>query len=226
MRRFAGRTFPQSFDSDINVIEGSGGVELTPFTQFTVTVSREEQRFDYLPERDADSIRVTPTFSFSPDAVIRGSASVGYRRFTPKSDALPAYSGLVAAVTLATTLFNRNRVDFTVSRDLRYSYDQATPYYLATGATATVTTELVGPFDVRGTGQYQVMAYRGHTSGSGTEGPGDDRLTSYGGGFGYRIRERLRIGINADWTERTSELADDRGYSARRLFASLTWGAQ
>ena len=112
------------------------------------------------------------------------------------------------------------------ARDLRYSYDRATPYYLATGGTLTVTTELVGPFDVRGTGQYQLMDYRGHTEASGAQGPGDDTLTSYGAGFGYRIRERLRIGINADWTERKSELSDDRGYTARRIYASLTWGVQ
>jgi len=223
---FRGQSLSDSFDSEIDVVEGTVGVELTPFTQVNVTVSREEQRFDHSPERDADSIRITPTISFSPDAVIRGSASVGYRRFTPKSGSLPSYSGLVASVTLATTLYDRNQIDFTLSRDLRYSYDQTTPYYLATGGTVTATTELVGPFDVRGTGQYQVMAYRGHTSTSGSAGPGDDTLTSYGGGFGYRIRERLRIGINADWTERRSELSDDRGYTARRIFASLTWGVQ
>jgi hypothetical protein len=223
---FRGQNLAESFDSDIDLIEGSAGVELTPFTRLSVRVSHEEERFALSPDRDADSTRITPTLSFSPDAVIRGSASIGYRRFTPKSSTLPGYGGLVASATLATTVFDRNHIDLTLGRDLRYSYDQATPYYLATGGTATLTTELVGPFDVRGTGQYQFMDYRGHTSTSGEQGPGDDTLTSYGGGFGYRIRERLRIGINADWTERTSELSDDRGYTARRIYASLTWGTQ
>jgi len=221
---FRGQDLSESFDSDLRVAEGSGGFQLTTFTQLTLSVSHEEQRFDQSPDRDSDSLRITPTFTFSPDAVIRGSASVGYRRFTPKSSTLPDFSGLVASVSLATTLFNRHHVDFVIGRDLRYSYSEATPYYISTGATATMTTELIGPFDVRATGQWQQLAYRSETSAD--ERPGDDTVTSYGGGFGYRIRERLRVGINVDWSQRDSELAYDRGYSGRRVFASLTWGAQ
>ena len=222
---FRDQELSESFDSDITVVEGSAGVQLTTFTQLTVAVTHEQQRFDHSSDRDADSLRITPTFSFSPDAVIRGTASVGYRNFKPKSSTLPSYSGLIATVTLATTLFDRHHLDLVVGRDLRYSYDQATPYYLSTGVNATMVTELVGPFDVRANGQYQVLAYRGDTS-AGAERPGDDRVMGYGAGIGYRIRERLRVGLNADWTERESDFSDDRGYSGRRVFASLTWGAQ
>jgi len=222
---FRGQDLSESFDSDIDLVEGSAAVQLTPFTQLSVAVAHEQQRFVQSPGRDADSLRITPTVTFSPDAVIQGSASVGYRNFTPKSSTLPSYSGLIATVTLATTLFNRHRIETLVGRELRYSYDQATPYYLTTGGTVTVTTELYGPFDVRATGQYQTLAYRGDSS-PGSERPGDDTISGYGAGVGYRIRERLRIGINADWTERTSDLSDDRGYNGRRIFASLTWGTQ
>jgi hypothetical protein len=50
--------------------------------------------------------------------------------------------------------------------------------------------------------------------------------SSYGGGFGYRIRDRLRVGMNIEWSGRDSELSDDREYRNRRIFASFTWGKQ
>jgi len=218
---FRGENLARSFDSDIDTLEGSAGLQLTPFTLVSLAVSREEQRFRLASERDSESIRVTPTFAFSPEAVLNGSIAIGYRRFRPRTSALPGFSGFVATATIGTTLWNRNRVEMVFGRDIRYSYEQNTPYYLATGGTVTVTTELVGPFDVRGTATRQLLAYRAFR---GAERPGDDTVTGYGGGFGYRLRERLRLGVNAEWARRDSDLASDREYRNRRIFASLTWG--
>lgn len=223
---FRGEDLARSFDSDLQAIEGSAGLQLTPFTQVSLVVSREQQRFEIARERDSDSIRITPTFHFSPEAVLNGSIAIGYRRFNPRASTLPAYSGFVATATVGTTLFNRNRVEMVFGRDIRYSYEQDTPYYLATGGTVTVTTQLVGPFDVRGTGTRQVLAYRANRDTSLAEQPGDDTITRYGGGVGYRIRERVRIGLNAEWLRRDSQLSLDREYRNRRIFASLTWGKQ
>jgi hypothetical protein len=223
---FRGRDLREAFDSTTDLVEGTAGLQLTTFTQLTLAISHERQRFIRSPERDAESFRVVPTFTFSPDAVLSGSVSVGYRRFTPRSERLSGYGGLVAAVNVTTTLLNRHHLALVVGRDLRYSYEQTTPYYLATGATATLTTELVGPFDVRVMGSRQLLAYRADRSLLVSERPGDDTVTSYGGGFGYRIRERIRLGLDAEWTRRSSELSTDREYRGRRIFASLSWGAQ
>jgi hypothetical protein len=222
---FRGESLARSFDSDVNAIEGSAGFQLTPFTLFSLVVSREQQRFEIARERDSDSIRVTPMFAFSPEAVLNGSVAIGYRRFKPRTSALPGYSGMVATVTIASTLWNRHRVETVLGRDIRYSYDEATPYYLATGGTVTVTSQLVGPFDLRLTGSRQLMAYRGRGTAA-SERPGDDTVSGYGGGVGYRFREQLRIGLNAEWVHRDSQLAADREYRNRRIFASLTWGKQ
>jgi hypothetical protein len=222
---FRGESLARSFDSDINAIEGSAGFQLTPFTLFSVVLSREQQRFEIAQERDSDSIRVTPMFAFSPEAVLNGSIAIGYRRFKPRTTALPGYSGLVATVTIASTLWNRHRVETVFGRDLRYSYNEDTPYYLATGGSLTVTSQLVGPFDILLTGSRQLMAYRGLGTAA-TERPGDDTVGSYGGGVGYRFREQLRVGLNAEWIRRGSDLAADREYRNRRIFASLTWGKQ
>lgn len=223
---FRGEDLARSFDSDLQAIEGSAGLQLTPFTQVSLVVSREQQRFEIARERDSDSLRVTPTFHFSPEAVLNGSLAVGYRRFEPRTSTLPAYSGFVATATIGTTLFNRHRVETVFGRDIRYSYERDTPYYLATGGTVTVTSQLVGPFDVRLTGTRQLLAYRASRDTLLAARPGDDTVTGYGGGFGYRIRERLRIGLNAEWLGRDSQLSPDREYRNRRIFASLTWGKQ
>ena len=166
---------------------------------------------------------MTPTVAFSPEAVLNGSVSIGYRRFTPRTATLQGYSGLVATGTIGTTLWNRHRVESVFGRDISYSYDQDTPYYLATGGTVTVTSQLVGPLDVRLTGMRQLMDYRAART-TASERPGDDTASSYGGGIGYRFREQLRVGLNAEWMRRDSELSADREYRNRRIFASLTWG--
>jgi len=223
---FRGEDLADSFDSDTDVVEGSAGLQLTPFTLMTLIVSNEQQRFRAARERDSDSLRVTPTFTFSPEAVLNGSIAIGYRRFTPLSRALPAYSGFVANATVGTTIMNRHRLEMIFGRDIRYSYERTTPYYLTTGGSVTMTSQLVGPVDLRLTGARQLLAYRGLGADGEAERPGDDSVTSYGGGFGYRIRERLRLGMNIEWSGRSSELSDDREYRNRRIFASFTWGKQ
>jgi len=222
---FRGEDLSRSFDSDIDSVDGSASVQLTPFTRLTMTVSREQQRFTQAVERDADSIRVTPTFAFSADAVLNGSVSIGYRRFLGKSSVLPQYSGVVSTVNVGTTLFSRHRVEAIFNRDLRYSYERLTPYYLTTGGTATVTTELVGPFDLRLSGSRQLLAYHGLTV-LPDEQPGDDTVTGYSAGLWYRLREHLKIGITADRSSRDSDFSREREYRNRRIFASMTWGAQ
>ena len=219
---FRGEDLADSLNSRLDAIEGSAGFELTPITTFSLAMSEERQRFDTSVERDSDTFRVTPTLTFAPDGLLSGSASIGYRRFRPKSSAMPAYSGLVATVGLGTTVYGRNRFDATFSRDLRYSYETTTPYYLATGGTLVWIFQVVGPFDVRATGTRQRMDYR-EFEGVTTATPADT-YTAYGGGFGYRLRGNVRLGINAEWSQRDSEISGDRNFHNRRIFASFTWG--
>lgn len=223
---FRGEDLARSFNGDVRVIDGSAEFMLTAFTTASLVVAREEHRFILAPERDSDSLRITPTFSFSPEAVLNGAIALGYRRFTPRTAALPAYSGFVATATVGTTLWNRHRVETIFGRDIRYSYERDTPYYLMTGVTATDTIHLAGPFDLRVTGTRQLLAYRGNELQAVDSRPGDDTFTSYGGGVGYRVREHFRLGLNMEWSHRDSELSVEREYRSRRIFASMTWGKQ
>lgn len=221
---FRGQDLTRSFNSDVRSIETSANLELTPFTTFTLAVSREQNLFTQAHERDSDSWRVTPTVTFSAQAVLSGAIAFGYRRFTPRSPSLPSFSGLVATATAGTTLWSRYKLEMLFGRDLRYSYQTDTPYYLATGGGLTATVALVGPFDLTMNGNRQILAYRGNLVALNTKLPGDDTYTGYGGGFGYRPIERLRVGINAAWSRRNSRLGSDREFKNRRIFASATWG--
>jgi len=146
---------------------------------------------------------------------------VGYRRFHTLSPALPDYSGVVSAVTIGATIYGRHQVQGAFNRDVQYSYDLTTDYYVGTGGTATWTMSVVGPIDVRGTGGRYLMDYRGA---AGVAQAGRDLTTSYGGGMGYRFGQRARLGINVDWLRRDSNRSTDRTYRNHRIFAGLTWG--
>ncbi len=66
------------------------------------------------------------------------------------------------------------------------------------------------------------MAYRALP---GEPDPGRDRVILYGGGFGYRIRDRLRFVAEIEFWHRTSERDDTREYRNKRIVTSVSWGA-
>lgn len=218
---FRGESLADSLNSRVNAVDGSVGFQLTPLTSFSVNMSHERQRFDTAFERDADTIRIMPTFVFSPLGLINGSASVGYRKFTPRNSATAAFRGLVARVGASITAYDRHRFDVAVSRDLTYSYDRQTPYFIATGESLTWTYAIAGPFDVKLNAAHDRMHYRA----TGGASVGDDSYAGYGAGFGYRLRKRIRFGVQGDWSQRDSQRAPVRDYTNRRIYGTLTWGS-
>jgi hypothetical protein len=215
---FRGVDLHRSFDGRRRGVDAGISVVLTPFTTLTVSLAREQQRFQLSPDRNSNSWRVTPSFTFSPTGVITGAASVGYRRFKPVSHTLPGYSGLVSNVAVGMTLYGRHQVSTLFSRDVQYSYETANAYYVGTGGTTTWTLSVVGPIDVRATGGHFLMDYGRTTAG------GHDSTTTYGGGVGYNFSNRARLGLNTDWSRRDSNRSAQRGYRNHRIFAGLTWG--
>src|SRR4051812_7460818 len=69
---FRGERLDLALDSDMDSLEGSVGVALTPLTSFAVNVSREQLRFEHAPERASDTLRIMPTLTFSPAGLING----------------------------------------------------------------------------------------------------------------------------------------------------------
>ena len=207
----------RSFNGRHRSADAGLAIALTPLTTMTLGLTREQQRFALSPDRNSSSWRVAPTFTFSPAGLLTGVASIGYRRFEPVSPAVPSFAGLYSNVAIGATIYGRHHMLAGVTRDVQYSYDLGSTYYLSTGGTITWTWLLAGPVDVRGTAARQHMDYR--------QAQAPDTLISYGGGAGYRFSNRARFGINVLWQRRDSEISADRAFRNHRIFAGLSWGS-
>jgi hypothetical protein len=229
--QFRGEDLARSLDTTVKTYETSLNVQLTPFTTLSIIGAKEEQRFDRAPERNADSLRIAPTLTFSPLGLITGSASFGVRRFNGLDPSLPDYSGFVSAGTVGILLYDQYKLDTTFTRDVRYSYERTRPYYVVGGMRATFTAQAYGPFDARATGGRESMSYRSFGGLTGavsqiTPDAGTDVLVLYGVGAGCRIGTRARLAVDVEFSHRSSERDEFREYQNRRVVAFLKWGGQ
>ncbi len=225
-REFRGVDLATTLDQTVRSYDTAVNVALTPFTTAGVVFAREEQRFDRAPLRDSNSWRLAPTLAFSPQGLINGTASVGYRRFDGINPALPDYSGLIASGSVGILFVGRYKLDTTFTRDVRYSYEEALPYYLVNAARATLAAQAIGLLELRLLGGRESMDYRvAGLPALPSAVPGRDLVNSYGGGVGYRVGERARLVVDVEFLRRTSTRDLSREYSNHRIMASLLWGA-
>ena len=198
---------------------------LTPLTSAVVSVAAQEDRFEFSPVRNSNSLRVLPGFEFKPVALIAGSVAVGYRRFDALSPDVPDFRGLIAAVDASYTARETTRLALQFNRDIEYSYELTSPYYVATGGTLTLTQAIANDWDAIGRAGRTTMAYQalvGLTPIPDVTGRRDEVVT-YGGGVGRRIGSDLRVGFNVDWTNRRSVVVE-RQYTGVRAGGSVTYG--
>jgi hypothetical protein len=219
--QFNGADLAHNLNSRADSVEGGVQIALTPLTTLNMTASVQRDRFDSAPERNADTIRITPALQFDPTSLIRGTVVIGYRHFDTLDPALPNYSGVILQVAAGYTLLERTKFDVDLSRDVQYSYEDLEPYYLATGGRLTVTHQLTGPFDIQGFGGQQTLAYRSTAAPAETR---SDRVETFGAGAGYRVHSLVRIGFTWEENRRLSDV-HNRQYDRRRLFASFTYGS-
>jgi hypothetical protein len=202
----------------------SARVVLTPLTTFLTSVSTTRDRFDLSPLRNSNSVRVEPGLEFKPLALVSGTAKLGIRRFEALAPGVPNYSGLVGAVSLMFTASDVTRVTTTFNRDIDYSFDDLTPYFISTTAGAELTQSIGGNFDLQGRFGFGTLAYRGDELVlAALAAARIDHYRSVGGGIGRHVSDNVRIGINVDYGTRTSSFAD-RSYSGYRIGGSLTYG--
>src|SRR6185369_15910947 len=104
---------------------------------------RSTDHFSISPLRDSRSTILDATVSFDPFALIKGTATFGFRKFAPQDPNLPTFQGSTAAVNLEYSVFGTTRFTGRVGRDIQYSYDINQPYYLQTGVDFSVAQQLV-----------------------------------------------------------------------------------
>ena len=197
--------------------------ELTPLTTFVVRTQAEYDRFESAPQRDSDSLSVVPGFEFSPSALFSGTGFVGVRRFTTLDPGSPDYTGLVASVDLKYIARDMTRFVVSVNRDVEYSFEARTPFYLVTSRSLEVTQVVGYNWDVVGRVSLSSLAYKGLLADLSLGTDRKDRLFGYGAGFGRRLGDSLRIGIDVDYQQRTSD-RETRKYDGMRVGGSISYG--
>ena len=196
---------------------------LTPLTSLTVSADRTQDRFEFSPLRDSDSTSITGGVSFDPQALIKGSATFGYRNFQPLVPGLPDYQGATALGALSYTLLGATRFAVQFRRDVSYSYDVNQPYYLETGVNVSIAQQVFGPVDFVARFGASNLAYRDRAGAPVDVSDRVDHYRTYGVGAGYHLGRDLRLGFNVDHQHRISEITD-REYEGWRYGTSVTYG--
>lgn len=218
---FNGVALADALNVETETITGGVELELTPLTSISFDLEHIKDRFTRSPNRDADTRRYGATVTFQPAALISGRASVAYRDFKPLSPDVPENSGVAASVALAYAFRDQMRVALNLDHDLRYSFADVTPYYLATAARLTLTQRIHGPVDVQVVGGGDRLQYEPRADSSGSGRADTQRLL--GGGIGYRFSDNSRVSVNIEHTRRSSPV-EERRYTRRRILGSLTYG--
>jgi hypothetical protein len=220
---FNGSSLPDQLDRTTTSAAITLRHELTPLTSITFGVGRSAERFKSAASRDSTSDDYSVGLTFDPAALIKGTATFGYRSYNPESTDLPGYKGATADVGLTYTLLGATRFTATMTRGIESSYDVNQPYYVLTGATGSIAQQIFGPLDMVARAGAQRLEYRFRIGAVGAVPDRTDRVRSYSFGFGVHLGEGLRIGFNFEKDRRRSILPD-REYEGLKYGSSITYG--
>jgi len=198
--------------------------QLTPLTSLTFSLGSEQDRFDFSTLRDSDSTVYEFGVRFEPEALIKGSAQIGFRDFKPLyPDELQGYSGSIADAALSYVWLESTRFGFNMTRNVEYSYDINQPYYLQTAANGQISQRIYGPLDVEARLGFARLAYTNREGVTVVDPDRVDRVRSWGVGVGYRMGRDMRVGFNIDGQRRLSNV-ELRGYDGLRFGFAVTYG--
>ena len=196
--------------------------ELTPMTSLTVEGSAFRDRFVIARERDSQSAQIAAGVRFDPSALVNGFVLVGYRHFSPGTLEVPDYRGPTLSASVSYVARSSTRLTIDAGRDVEYSYDPGRPYYLLSGAAATLTQHIAGPFDVQGRVGLRALAYRDRLDAAVVTPDRNDRVWSYGGAIGYRLGAGTRLSVEIETQQRISPVLL-RNYRGTRYGMGITW---
>lgn len=222
----AGTLLRDTMDRESRAVSASVRHDLTPLTAIVVRAERSEDRFTWSPVRDADTIHVASGVEFQPRALISGAASVGVRRFEPRSPLIDPFRGIVGRAELEYAIGDSTRFGFTAERDVSYSYEPLQPYFVIHGYSVTAERRLVGRTDITlGALRHQYL-YR--DLGAGDTSVADvgrvDVVQVWSASVGYRFARTARLGFGVAFRSRESNSAQHRDYRGIRLSATTAYG--
>jgi hypothetical protein len=200
-------------------------VLLTPFTTLSVDATAFHDSFPFRPAADTDNGRVDARLEFAPDAVVHGSASVGYHSMQPyyrraPKTAAAAFSGIASSVDLGYSLLGVTRFTAHFSRDANYSLYTSQPYYVSTAGGLQVLQKLFGPVDLDLRGTLERLDYPVTE----TEPAYLDTADVVGGGLSLRVAPQAVVALLYENSERRSPRGREFGYQRRRIYTTITYG--
>jgi hypothetical protein len=221
---FDGTSLERTLNRDVRSLQLTVRHRLTPLTTLALRSDVTAHRFPLLPARDADSYRVMPGVEFAPQALIKGTAYVGHRTFTPSGNGvLPEFNGIVGELGLSYTLLGSMVLGATYSRDLTYSYSELQPFFVDDAAGVSVRRALGRRFDVLLSGARHTYDYRNALTASPDLAPRRDTTWITAGSLGYRFGRDGRIGFGV-WHVQRESTASGRSYSNLRFGCTLGYG--
>src|SRR3954469_11757443 len=222
---FQGTSLKQTLDRDSEGVSVTGRYKLSNLTTIATRYDTFHDRFALSPLRDTDSFRVMPGVEFKPRALINGVAYVGYRSFKPLSPLLPEYSGLVSQVGLSYTLLGSTTFGVTADRDITFSFEQLTPYFVDNSVGVFIRRSVGGKWDVLANAARHRYSYRSLATETLVFVPQRIDLTdNFGANLGYRLKRETRIGFGASYYTRSSNVAACRDYDGLRIGTTVTYG--
>ena len=223
---FAGTTLRETLNRESVTATAAIRHELTPMTTLVYAGERGRDFFRWSPVRDADTSRFTAGVEFNPRALINGSASVGLRRFEPKSALLPAFQGMVVRAALEYSISDSTRLGFAADRDVNYSFEPLQPYFVIQGYSVNAERRLVGRLDVGVGALRHQYRYQGLRMGDGPAEDADriDTVEILSASLGYRVARTSRIRFGVAYRNRESNNSRYRAYQGIRFSATTTYG--
>jgi hypothetical protein len=196
----------------------SAGLKLraTPFTTIRLDASVSRDRFADSPSRNSESQTLAAIVEIAPEAILSGTATVGFQKFDPTDPAVMAYDGMVTGGSLLCTILGRATLNAVFERKVRYSFEIERQYYVESGAEFIYTHRVTGPVDVQATAARRWLDYTRNTPGL------IPRVDAAGIGLGYNLADGSRIGFTYEYSQRLDELRPDRKYDRQRYFGTYT----
>lgn len=223
-----GTALQRTLNNQREAVQVTARHRLTSLTTIASRFDVFRDRFEYSPIRDSRSYRVMPGVEFRPQALLNGTAYVGYRKFSPEhQEVLPDFAGLVADLGLSYTLLGATTFGTTYRRDLTYSYEELQPFFIDNTVGASVRRALGARFDLMGGIDRHRYDYQ-RTLTAETAVPNApqqvDTTWSYSASVGYRLRPETRLGFGVSYWQRDSTTRQFREYDNLRIGITMTGG--
>ena len=206
---FRGENIAQALSREMRLTRISLRHPLSALTTLTISADRSEDRFEFRPDRDAQGTSLSGGLTFKPTALIAGGFTVGYLRFKPVARTTPDFKGIISSADLSYVLGGVTRFGVQAQRNVTYSYDPTTPYYVLSGVDASVTHRAGERWGISGRIGRYLLNYV--SVGAVTPSPGvqpdasTDTSELVGVGLSYQITSDTQIGVDVDRQRRLSD---------------------